>query len=198
MAKAIAPAVEWVDPATLSPDLGNPRRITPENRAKLRRLIERFGLVENLVVNTRNGELISGHQRRDLALELELAAVPVLYVDVDPAEGRALAVALNNAGAQGEWETGLLAARLEELQSLDILDLTAFSADDLAALTADDEVERVTFDVKKSKKPTITKAELASAIEQTIDSTHPPTSDQAAAIVQLLERERLLAGIRDA
>lgn len=148
------PDVEWVDPATLTPDGGNPRTIEPENRERLRRLLERFGLVENLVVNRRNGELVSGHQRRALAIELGLDAVPVIFIDEDEADARALALALNNAGAQGQWEPELLAARLGELQSFDVLELTAFNTDELAVFGIEDEadLEAVSFNAKRGRE----------------------------------------------
>lgn len=151
------PEVQWLDPKTLTPDPGNPRDIDPQNRDRLRRLIERFGLVENLVLNTRTGELVSGHQRRDLALELGLDRVPVMVVDLDEPEARALAIALNNPSAQGAWAPDLLAARLDELAGFDVLNLTAFDTSELVAFgfpaETDDETERVSFDAKRGRDP---------------------------------------------
>ncbi len=150
---AARPEVQWVNPADLTPDPGNPRVIEPAKRARLRALMEKFGLVQNLVVNTRNGELVSGHQRRDLALELGIDSVPVIFIDVEPAEGRALALALNNAGAQGEWEPEQLAARLGELRNFDVLELTAFDTSELVALGVDpdEDPEDVAFKAKRGR-----------------------------------------------
>lgn len=144
------PEVQWLDPKTLTEDPGNPRDITPENRDRLRQVLDRFGFVENLVLNARTGELVSGHQRRALALELGVDRVPVMVVDLPPGEARALAIALNNPSAQGGWEPELLSARLEELASLDVLELTAFDTSELVAFgfppeTEDGETEEVRF-----------------------------------------------------
>ena len=130
------PTIKWLDPNTLDPDAGNPRVITPENRDKLRMLLQKFGLVENLVLNTRNNELVSGHQRRSLAIELGIEKVPVMLVDLPEAEAHALGIALNNAAAQGAWNDELLGLRLADLQAFDVGSLTAFDADELQALTA--------------------------------------------------------------
>lgn len=154
---ADTPEVQWLDPETLTVDPGNPRTIDEDNRGRLREVLNRFGFVENLVLNSRTGELVSGHQRRALALELGIDRVPVMVVDLPEAEARALAVALNNPSAQGAWEPTLLEARLEELASLDVLELTAFDPAELVAFgfppeTAD-ETEKVEFDAKRGREP---------------------------------------------
>ena len=70
---------------------------------KLRRSIERFGLVANLVVRkhpTRRGafEVLSGNHRLDILRELGFDEAPCVVVDVDDARARLLAVALNRGG----------------------------------------------------------------------------------------------------
>lgn len=152
-----SPEVQWLDPETLTVDAGNPRKIDQANRDRLREVLDRFGFVENLVLNTRTGELVSGHQRRDLALELGIDRVPVMVVDLPEAEARALAIALNNPSAQGAWEPELLTARLEELATFDVLELTAFDPDELVAFgfppETGDETEQVAFDAKRGRDP---------------------------------------------
>jgi len=123
--------VQYLDPSNLKPDTGNPRRITKRAADKLKAGLEHFGLVEPLVLNERTGILISGHQRREQALELGLEEVPVVVVDLDEAEAKALGLLLNNAKAQGSWDTDLLAARLEDLAAVDVLELSAFDVEDL-------------------------------------------------------------------
>lgn len=123
--------IQYLDPTNLTPDAGNPRRISKRAADKLRAGLEHFGLVEPLVLNERTGTLISGHQRREQALELGLEEVPVVVVDLDETEAKALGLLLNNAKAQGQWDTELLAARLEDLASVDALELTAFDVEDL-------------------------------------------------------------------
>lgn len=127
--------IQYLDPRTLTPDPENPRRISKEAAGKLRAGIDHFGLVEPLVLNGRTGLLISGHQRRAQALELGFETVPVVVLDLDDVEADALSLLLNNAKAQGTWDTDLLAARLEDLHAVDALELTAFDVADLEPAT---------------------------------------------------------------
>lgn len=149
--------VVWLDPETLTEDPGNPRDITAGNRDRLREVLDRFGFVENLVLNIRTGELISGHQRRTLALELGVEKVPVMVVDLDEAEAHALAIALNNPSAQGAWHPELLTARLEELAQLDALSLTAFDVTELTAFgfppDTEPETDEVAFTATRGRDP---------------------------------------------
>lgn len=48
----------------------NPRTITEEARKKLRNSIETFGLVEPIIINTKNNRIVSGHQRYDILLDM--------------------------------------------------------------------------------------------------------------------------------
>lgn len=132
--------IQYLDPTNLTPDEGNPRRISKRAAEKLRAGLDHFGLVEPLVLNERTGILISGHQRREQALELGLEEVPVVVVDLDESEAKALGLLLNNAKAQGSWDTELLAARLEDLAAVDVLELSAFDVDDLEPADAGKEV----------------------------------------------------------
>ena len=130
--------ITYLDPTTLEVDPGNPRTIDPEAADKLKAGLAAFGLVEPLVVNGRTGLLVSGHQRRALALELGIDLVPVVVVDLDDPEAKALGVLLNNESAMGQWDPDLLTIRLEELEAADILELTAFDISDLKSSDADE------------------------------------------------------------
>lgn len=48
----------------------NPRTITEEAKKKLRNSIETFGLVEPIIINTKNNRIIGGHQRYQILLDL--------------------------------------------------------------------------------------------------------------------------------
>lgn len=146
------------DPEELKPDPGNPRTIDEEARDRLRRTLTHFGFVEPLVVNTRTGLLVGGHQRRALAIELGINPVPVVEVDIPPEEAKALAIALNNADAQGRWEPELLSARLSELKAFDVLDLAAFDPAQLKTFGIEPdpdelETEDVSFKATRGRDP---------------------------------------------
>lgn len=101
--------IEDVNPAAY-----NPREITDAAFEGLKESIKKFGLVDPLIVNVRNGQnvLVGGHQRLKAASSLGFKTVPVVEVDLSPAEEKALNVTLNNpkiAGSYNETLSELLA-----------------------------------------------------------------------------------------
>jgi ParB-like chromosome segregation protein Spo0J len=111
----------------------NPRKISDQALESLKQSIERFGFVDPVIVNDRTGVLVGGHQRIKAAKELGLEAVPVVGVNLDEGEEKALNVALNKIS--GEWDLDLLKGVLEDIQAdgLD-LSLTGFDEQELASL----------------------------------------------------------------
>src|SRR4051812_30599932 len=92
----------YVAPQSLVRAPYNPRTMTDEARAALKRGIEAFGLVDPLIAREEDGLLLGGHQRLQAAEELGLAEVPVAYVTgVSDQQAAALNVLLNNPSAQG-------------------------------------------------------------------------------------------------
>ncbi|MFH1574546.1 MAG: DNA methyltransferase [Acidobacteriota bacterium] len=86
----------------------NPREITPEARAGLQASLERFGLLDVLVVNKRTGRLVKGHQRLELLLASGVKRAPVLLVDFDEITEKAANVSLNNQQITGMFTDALL------------------------------------------------------------------------------------------
>ena len=109
-------------------------------RAKLRDNIKRRGLLEPLIINTRTGHLLSGHQRLE-ALDYinrgkgdyELHAA---FVDLDEKTEREQNIFLNNPSAQGDWDVEKLRAMLPEIDSAS----AGFSSFDLQLLFDDKEM----------------------------------------------------------
>jgi ParB-like chromosome segregation protein Spo0J len=115
----------------------NPRTVLkPTDKAyrKLKRSLERFGLVEPLVWNELTGRVVGGHLRLTILKELGVSEVPVSVVRLGEGEERALNVVLNNREAQGRFEVGKLAVLLEELKDLPEFDDTGFDAGVLRSL----------------------------------------------------------------
>lgn len=112
----------------------NPRRISDQQLASLKASIERFGFVDPVIVNDRTGTLVGGHQRIKAAKDLGLKDVPVVSVNLDDAEEKALNVALNKIS--GEWDLDLLRGVLEDVQAggLD-LSLTGFTEEEWSAMS---------------------------------------------------------------
>lgn len=122
----------------LTPAEYNPRTpLGPTDKAyrKLKRSIERFGLVEPLVWNESSGRVVGGHLRLQILKELGITEVPVSVVRLTDAEERALNVVLNNREAQGRFEVGKLAVLLEELKELPEFADTGFNLSVLRTLT---------------------------------------------------------------
>ena len=119
----------------------NPNVMDETMRSRLRRSIERFGLVLPLVVRpTEDGnyETIGGAQRLAILRELEIDPVSCVVVATDDAHARLLAQALNRI--QGQDDLGLQAVLVRKvLQSLpqeEVLQLLPETAQGLQALSS--------------------------------------------------------------
>ncbi|MBA4387660.1 MAG: DNA methylase [Verrucomicrobia bacterium] len=112
----------------------NPRQICPEALAGLRASVERFGLVEPVVWNRRTGHVVGGHQRLKALQALGETDTPVVVVDLDELEEKALNIALNSPSLAGEF-TGDLHILIAEIEAAmpELADQLRF--DDLAELT---------------------------------------------------------------
>jgi hypothetical protein len=111
---------------TLKGDPHNPRKMKPKARAALAASINRFGLVQPIIVNEVTGNVVGGHQRITVLLDQGAVEADVAFGSWTPDEERALNVALNNPKAQGEF-TGDVGDYLASA-------LSSFSADDFEAL----------------------------------------------------------------
>jgi ParB family transcriptional regulator, chromosome partitioning protein len=119
----------------------NPNAMDAVMHSRLRRSIQRFGLVVPLVVRPVAGECyetIGGAQRLAVLQELGINPVPCVVVEGDDAHARLLAQALNRI--QGQDDLGLQAELIREvLQSLpqeEVLSLLPDTAQSLQALSA--------------------------------------------------------------
>jgi hypothetical protein len=86
----------------------NPRTISEYARRKLKQIIENHGLVETIVWNKRTANLVGGHQRLGIVDDLEGTdqyRIGVAQIDVEPRREKELLVALNNAQAQGGFDS---------------------------------------------------------------------------------------------
>ena len=97
----------------------NPRQLTKDQYKHLRDSIDRFGLVDPIIVNKnkdRKNIIVGGHQRVKVAKDMNIKEVPVLEVDLTYDRERELNVRLN--ANTGEWDTDVLANMfdIDELQ----------------------------------------------------------------------------------
>ena len=127
--------LNWEPLDNLTPWAHNPRN----NKKAIKEVaasIKRFGFAAPIVANRRDGTVIAGHTRLEAARSLKLTEVPVRWLDLDPAEAHALALADNRLGEIATWDDAKLAEVLAELRANDdtILAATGFSDDDLQRL----------------------------------------------------------------
>lgn len=109
--------VVYRDPDNLKKLKGNPRDIDPDERRRLKQIIQNNGFVKPLVVREETDVVLGGNQRLDIARELSIPEVPVTYVvGLADEEAAELAIALNNPEAQGHWDYPKLANVLEHLE----------------------------------------------------------------------------------
>lgn len=118
----------------------NPNTMSPELLAKLKESINRYGVVENLVVRAkdRSYEVLSGNQRLGIYRGLGLVSAPCVVVDLDDGRAKLLAQALNRI--HGEDDLGLRAELvrevLEAIPQEEVLSLLPDTASSLQALAS--------------------------------------------------------------
>ncbi len=104
-------AVQYVPLASLKAAAYNPRRHDAEQAAKLKEGIKKFGIVDPIIVNSapaRKNVIIGGHFRAEVAKELGIVEVPVVYVNIPDIEReKELNLRLNRN--VGEFDLELLA-----------------------------------------------------------------------------------------
>jgi len=112
----------------LHPAPYNPRVSIHDNPVlykKLKKSLDRFGVVEPIVWNRRTGYVVGGHQRLELLKERGDTEVVVSVVDLSENDEKSLNIALNKIG--GDWDIGKLDMLFEDLQKeTKDLDITGF------------------------------------------------------------------------
>ena len=94
----------------------NPRKpMNDEGRNALDHSIDKFGLVQNIVVNMhegREGTIVSGHQRVEALKRLGVTKVMVKQVDLDIMQEKKLNIAMN--GIKAGWDNVKLQEMLDD------------------------------------------------------------------------------------
>jgi DNA modification methylase len=124
--------IDYVEVDRLKPAEFNPRTMLPEAQRRLRKSLEHFGTVDPLVVRRSDGLVIGGHQRLEALKELGQRLAPVVFIEVDDAQAKALNVQLNNPSSQGEWDESSLVSLLAELNiDLPDIEITGFDLEEV-------------------------------------------------------------------
>jgi len=128
--------IQKIAASRLKPSKYNPRKdlkpSDPEYR-KLKRSIEEFGYVEPIIWNERSGNIVGGHQRFKILLDLGETEIECVVVDLDAKRERALNVALNKI--TGEFDIPMLTDLLLDLGTDGFdLSITGFDVEELDEL----------------------------------------------------------------
>lgn len=121
----------------LKPAPYNPREtLKPgdEEYEALKNCLDKFGLVQPLVMNTATGLLVSGHQRLNVLKAAGVQEAEVVLIDVAPDREKLLNVALNKI--DGEWDYEKLKDVFSEFEAEEIK-FTGFSRAELNNLFDD-------------------------------------------------------------
>lgn len=156
----------------------NPRTISDKSLSDLKESIQRFGMVDPIIVNShpsRYGVVIGGHMRLRAAKELGYTTIPVVFVSItDIEKEKELNLRLNKN--TGEWD-------FEKLKSFDtdfLLDV-GFNDIDLSHIWSNEVVQEDEFDIEEEleqlSSPTTRLGDIISLGKHKIicgDSTDPP------------------------
>jgi len=88
----------------------NPREITKKQYAEIKDSVNKFGLIDPLIVNMhsdRKNILVGGHQRLKIIKDMNIKKVPCVEVNLNAEEEKELNIRLNKN--QGQWNFDSLA-----------------------------------------------------------------------------------------
>jgi DNA modification methylase len=138
--------IQHVKIDTLNPSTYNPRKWSEDATKQLKESMQRFGLVDPILVNSasdRKGTVIGGHFRLKVAKDLGYNEVPAVFLNIpDEAKEKELNLRLNRN--VGDWDYELLAKFDETL--LQDVGFSSQELDSVFDLTLDQPEE---FDLEK-------------------------------------------------
>lgn len=145
--------IEKINPAKYNPrkDL-KPGDVEYE---KLKRSIEEFGYVEPVIWNKKTGNVVGGHQRLKVLMQLGETEVDCVVVELDDNKEKALNIALNKVS--GDWDVPQLTDLLKELDASDFdVSLTGFDISEINKLFGEPDTKEDGFDEDKALAEIVT------------------------------------------
>jgi len=136
----VKPDICDVKMSEIKPAPYNPRGISDAALAGLRQSLEKFGLVDLLVVNKRNMRIISGHQRYKILQQEGVEKVTAIMVDLDEISEMAMNLTLNSQQIVGSWTEAIIPL-LEKLRTEAADDYVALRMKELRDEVAEFETE---------------------------------------------------------
>ena len=98
--------IEEIEISKLKPATYNPRQITTKQYKDLKSSVEKFGLVDPIIVN-KDMTIIGGHQRYKICKDLKHTEIDCVVLDLSKEEERELNIRLNKN--TGEFDMDILA-----------------------------------------------------------------------------------------
>lgn len=137
--------IKKIDINKLQPASYNPRQISTKQYKDLKESVNRFGIVDPIIVNKNGNVVIGGHQRLKICKELKYDKVDCVILDLTKEEERELNIRLNKSG--GEFDMDILANEfdVEELKDWGFKDIDfGFNIDKIVeGNTEDDHIPEV-------------------------------------------------------
>jgi ParB/RepB/Spo0J family partition protein len=103
--------IEKIKINKLKPAEYNPRQISKKQYKELKQSIEKFGLVDPIIINENGYIVIGGHQRLKICKELKYKEVGCVILNLSKEKERELNIRLNKN--TGEFDFDLLANQFE-------------------------------------------------------------------------------------
>lgn len=100
----------------LKPAPYNPRKSNEKQEANLKKSLEKFGVVEPIVVNKRTGYIVGGHFRIRELKKLGYKEVDCVIVDLNEDDEKELNIRLNANTGEWNWEELNLNWNVDELE----------------------------------------------------------------------------------
>ena len=102
--------IEKIKISELNPAEYNPRKMTNKQYEDLKESLEKFGLVDPIIINSDN-TVVGGHQRLRIMRELGAALIPTVRVNLSKEDEKELNIRLNKNS--GEFDLDILANNFE-------------------------------------------------------------------------------------
>jgi ParB-like chromosome segregation protein Spo0J len=166
---------------SLKPAEYNPRKINKKQMAHLERSIKTFGFVDPVIAN-KDGTVIAGHQRIEVACRLGMTMVPVIFLDLSKSKEQALNVALNKI--RGNFDQHMLADLFTNLEDDDKV-FTGYEEEQIDGLLKkllEDDAEIATFIKREKQKKLIVCPECSHCFD-------PDTAEKATE--EITEKENI-------
>jgi hypothetical protein len=102
----------------------NPRKISKKAKAGLTASLDRFGYLQDIIVNIRDGKntIVGGHKRLESLGPAPDEEIECTTVDLSEKEEKVLNVALNSRHISGEFDTEMLEELLSDIQDYEFFD----------------------------------------------------------------------------